>query len=351
MTFSLAPEVAFGPAVQHRRATQERRVRRVDVPVREPTVAFVVMSATQPASVVTQLVDALAPHRVLVHHDFTKQPGFRIDRPNASLVPAPRVTGWGTWGFCDALLHSLEHCVREVAFDYCQVLSPTCLPVRPVADFVRHLVADPADAHADLVDLDADVDVWMTYAYRAFFDENSLRARVLARLRRVYFGAGALREHAGSLEILRSGRDRETASAAAAQALAVATTRLVASLPGGASRYASDLKPVVGSTWFGVRRDACVRLLEAARRPDVASAFRRTANADEHVFPTLLRAAAVRPNGSNHFISPFDLDGHPIRIGLEQLDRAAASGRFFARKFADDPADPVRRRALAMARG
>ena len=344
------PEAVFRHATRSRRGAQDRHGPRIDAPVRSPTVVFVVMSAQQPAAVVEQLIDSLAPHRVVVHHDFTQQPDFRIDRPQAVLVPDPRETGWGTWGFCDALLHSLDFCANELGFDYCQVLSPTCLPVRPVADFVRHLMSDPADAHADLFDLDTDLDVWMSYAYRAYFDANSVRSRALGRVRKVYFGPRAQRAHFRSLQILRSGREPDATSTAVVQSLAVAATRLVAGLPGGARRYGTALRPVVGSTWFGVRHAACVRLLQAARRPEVTGAFRRLANADEHVFPTLLRSAAIRLSGSNHFISPFDLDGHPVRIGLDELDRAARSGRFFARKFRDDTADAVRRRALAMSR-
>lgn len=80
-------------------------------------------------------------------------------------------------------------------------------------------------------------------------------------------------------------------------------------------------------------------------------AFRHIANADEHAFHALLRATAIRVSASNHFVSPCDLDGDPVRIGWDMLDRAAGSGRFFSRKFRDDPVDPVRRRAPTMARG
>ena len=48
----------------------------------------------------------------------------------------------------------------------------------------------------------------------------------------------------------------------------------------------------------------------------------------------------------NHFINDFD-EAHPGQIGLGQMERLRNSPAYFARKFPDDPAAPVRRRVLA----
>jgi integrase len=42
--------------------------------------------------------------------------------------------------------HTLRHALAEGGFDYFQVLSPTCLPIRPLAEFEAHVAQSPAQA-------------------------------------------------------------------------------------------------------------------------------------------------------------------------------------------------------------
>ena len=62
-------------------------------------IAFVVMSAIHSPESVAQLARALAPHTVVVHHDFSQTPDFHVDEPNVRFVPSPKRTGWAIWGF------------------------------------------------------------------------------------------------------------------------------------------------------------------------------------------------------------------------------------------------------------
>jgi len=96
----------------------------------KPKLVFLVMSAVSRPATIEQLARALAPHLVLVHHDFSQTPNFRLTAPNVRFVPNPRRTGWAVFGFVEGIFHSLQHATANFDFDYLQLLSPTCLPLR-----------------------------------------------------------------------------------------------------------------------------------------------------------------------------------------------------------------------------
>src|SRR5262249_1336799 len=136
-------------------------------------------------------------HTVLVHHDFSQQPQFPLTAPNALFVPAPVATGWGVFGFVDGIFHSLRHAISELDFEYLQLLSPTCLPIKPMAEFELH-VGRQVPAHFDCIDLLADREALMSVGYRAFTPAGSLRHRLARRLSIEYFGPKhGRREEAG----------------------------------------------------------------------------------------------------------------------------------------------------------
>lgn len=315
-----------------------------------PRILFAVMSAQQSAATVMQLVDALDPHPVVVHHDFSRRRDFALAHPRASLVPDPRRTGWGTWGFAEAIFHTIRHALAHHDFDYLQLLSPTCLPIRPLDAFARHLAADPARIHADLMRVDDRDDVLMTFGYRTYAAGGTLRFRLLRRARAWYFGAQPRLVQACSL----SQYERLPGSSAGSYSLrariALALTRQAANGRLSAHPFGPGLRPMVGSTWFGAYRSVLEQLVRVARDPDALAFFEALDIVDETLFPTLLANAGVRIGPSNHAVSPFDEQGHPSWIGGDGLDALVATGRHFARKFPDEPDAPVRRRALALVR-
>src|SRR5690606_14631782 len=156
-----------------------------------PRIVFVIMSAVHSAKAVEELARALSPHRVLIHHDFAQTPGFAIDAANTSFVPDPKRTGWAHWGFSEGIFHSLRHALQHLDFAYLQLLSPTCLPIKPLREF-EVLVADSeCDAHFDAIDVAEDLDALMSVGYRAYTPGNSLRHRILRRLTWAgYYGKG-----------------------------------------------------------------------------------------------------------------------------------------------------------------
>jgi hypothetical protein len=309
-------------------------------------VVFLLMSAQQPGPTVEQLVDALSPHPVVVHHDFTKKDDFKVDRPNASIVADPKVTAWGAWGFTSAILHTLRHIVDTYEFDYCQILSPTCLPIRPVHEFIAHVSNDPSEAHVDLFDLGEDLDTWMSYMYRAYFPVDRLRYLVARRFGNWYFRGREQRMQRNSLTIRRLPVGPPTAFDRYRRAAAVTLSRLMVSMPYPACPYTATFRPAVGSTWFGARRHVLESLLQMANEPGLARFYSPLLLADEHMFQTLLHNSRFRLGPSNHAVNTFN-EAHPRTITDDDLPQLMATQRFFARKFSDNVDDPARLRVIA----
>jgi hypothetical protein len=73
--------------------------------------------------------------------------------------------------------------------------------------------------------------------------------------------------------------------------------------------------------------------------------FSQLCIADEFLIPTLLMHVAPAKGPMNHFIQRFD-HAHPGRIEDKDIEQLKAIPAFFARKFPDDPAAPIRIRVL-----
>jgi len=315
-----------------------------------PRIVFGLMSSQQPDTTVAQLADALRPYPVVIHHDFTKRPIFSIERDHVQLVPDPKQTGWGTWGFADAIFHTLEYALDHHDLDYFQLLSPTCLPIRPMAEFAAHVAGATCEIQADVMPVDNDDDVLMTFGYRTYIRDGTLRFRMMRRARAWYFGDRADLVQMMSLSILRRGLAQQSVFGSIAPRTALAFTRMVVDGQIAEHPFGSALRPMIGSIWFGATRPVCEYLVKLGHDPAVRNYFSRLHVVDETLFPTLLANSRYRIGPSNHTISPFDMNGHPRRIEAHDVDALRNTGRFFARKFSDDPTDPVRRRALALAR-
>lgn len=302
-------------------------------------IVFLVMSAVSKPEVIDQLARSLAPHVVLVHHDFSQTPDFRLAAPNVVWVPDPKRTGWAFFGFVDGIFHSLRFALEHLDFDYLQLLSPTCLPIKPLWEFEAH-VSGRAEAHFDCVDLFQDPDVLMSVGYRALTPEKSLRHRVARRLANAYFGASAgRREEAGIW--LRSGGGKGVGAA-----MALLATRILSRPAIGRHIFDETFRPYYGSTWFGARRHVIAGMVDHFSRSGIREYFSRLWIADEFLIPTLLMRLAPTKGPMNHFIQTFD-QAHPGSFDEEDLEQLRRVPAFFARKFPDDAAAPVRAKVLA----
>ena len=300
----------------------------------KPRILFVVMSAVARPEAIDQLARALAPHAVLVHHDFSQTPEFHLAAANVRFVPDPKQTGWAVFGFVEGIFHSLRHALEHFDFDYLQLLSPRCLPIRPLGEFEAH-VSGPADAHFDCVDLFGDRDALMSVGYRALTPERSFRHRVARRLATEYFrGSTGRRDEAGIW--LHSGRGKGVLAWVAALSLKLLQQPAI-----GRHIFNDAFRPYYGSTWFGARRSVVAAMVDRFERPRLRNYFSRLRIADEFMIPTLLMSVCSSKGPSNHFVKPFD-QAHPGVIEEADLEQLALSGAYFARKFPEDPAAPVR---------
>jgi hypothetical protein len=304
----------------------------------KPRIVFLVLSAVAKASTVDQLARSLAPHCVLVHHDFSQTPNFKLTAPNAVFVPEPKRTGWAFFGLVDAIFHSMQYAQDHLEFDYFQLLTPSCLPIKPMEAFEAH-VGGTEDAHFGCVDLFEDRDVLMSVGYRALTPESSFRHRVFRRLSKEYFGRSpGRREEAGIW--LRSGGPKTPLAWAA-----LAATKALAQPLLGRHIFGNRLKPYYGSTWFGAKRHIVARMLEGYAQPGFREYFSHLRIADEFLIPTLLMSLRPVKGEFNHLIHTFD-EAHPGVLQEADLAELERSRAFFARKFPDDVGNPIRARVL-----
>lgn len=304
----------------------------------KPKIVFLVMSAVRKPETVDQLAKSLAPHTVLVHHDFSQMPAFPLNAPNVVFVPHPKRTGWGLFGFVEGIFHSMQYALDNLDFDYLQLLSPSCLPIKPIEEFEAH-VSGPAEAHFDCVDVLHDQDALMSIGYRAFTPDNSLQFRVARRLSNVYFGASlSRREEAGIW--LRSGERRNPVSW-----LALQFTKALGRQSIGRHIFDENYRAYYGTTWFGARRHVIAEMVEQFQRPEIQSYFSRLCLPEEIVLPTLLMQLHLNKGPMNHCFQQFD-QAHPRFFDEEDIDALKRSPAFFGRKFPDDPTARVRTRVL-----
>lgn len=310
-----------------------------------PKIVFVVMSAVNRPATVDQLARALSPYPVLVHHDFSQTPAFELNAPNVEFVPNPKRTGWAVWGFAEGIFHSLRHAVQHLDFDYVQLLSPTCLPIKPMAQFETHVATGASEANFGWVDLLGERDVLMSVGYRAFSPENSFRHRVLRRLSWMYYSPSSGRVDVAGVQ-LRTGVATNSRGQMSVIAR-IALWTMMASIHPLIGRHIFDknLRPYYGSSWFGARRHVIENILEHYQRPEIQRYFPKLRIADEFLIPTLLKHCCAKPGPSNHFINTFN-EANPRWFGDSDFSRLQQSPAFFARKFEDDPMLPIRYRVL-----
>lgn len=309
-------------------------------------IVFGLMASHENPAVIAQLVDAVSPHRVVLHQDAACASSLKLERPNLCAVPNASATGWGNWGFTRAILRTVRHAAEVHEFDYFQLLSPSCLPIRPLADFRAHILRDRVDVHADLMPVEGDDDTFMTFGYRTYLPGSTLRFRLLRRMRGWYFGARPplVQQHSLSLH-RRMPRPAMTPTALGGYA-GLALTRLAARGALGTHPFGPTLRPRIGSTWFGAHRHACERMLQMSEEEPWFSGFKRLHLVDETLLATLIAQTGLRIGTSNHAISAFDDEGHPRVLRLADMPELDAGGHFFARKFALQPEDAARQMAL-----
>jgi hypothetical protein len=280
---------------------------------------------------------------VIVHHDYSKQSDFRLPGTAAYVIPDFVETGWGTPGLPRAIFRLIATALERSRFDYFQLLSASCLPLRPIAELRDHLALEGLPIHADLIDLDQDERVMMSHGHRVFCREEKLASRLLGRSRRWYLGDDPITIQQANLGIHdRHDPDAELSSLQwlGKQVHAAARIGLLDAHP-----FHGSITPYVGSLWFCLRRDVCEYLIEQEQSNPAVPYLLGLQVCDEVVFPTLLGNSGFAIAESNHLVNQF-VGSHPRTFDEHDLVALNRSDRFFARKFSVDTRDPVRRALL-----
>ena len=311
----------------------------------KPKIVFLVMSAVHPVSAVRELSRALAPHTILVHHDFLQTPEFLLDEPNVIFVPDPKKTGWGVWAFTEGIFHALRFAVENLDFDYLQLLSPTCLPIKPLRAFEEHVAQRQTEAHFSGIDLYNNRDALMSVGYRMFAREHTLSHRILRRLSREYFGDTPDRWDQAGVQLRTHPPAADGGNLPWRARLALKLTQIW-SKPGNRQHmFDENFRPYFGSPWFGARRHVMEWMVERFSQPAIQHQFSRLRIPEELLIPTLLMNSSFKRGPYNHYIITF-LGANPKWIDDRDFDAIRHSPAFFARKFSVEPSAPIRRRVL-----
>ena len=300
------------------------------------------MSAVHSVESVDQLANALAPWPVVVHHDFSQRPDFKLTATNAHLIADPKKTGWAVWGFSEGILHLLKTCLDEYDADYFQLLSPTCLPVKPVGEFADYVANDKFDVHIGTADLRLSDDLEMNFGYRAYAPRDSFVFRALRKVSEIYFAGSDARITIANLQ----SRSLNGAKPNLIKKLARATMRAARRGWFGSHPFSDGhVRTMIGGTWFGCRRQAGEYLLARMTNDARRDQFREIAIPDEMMFASVFWSGPFEVGPPNHFVNTFD-EHNPRWIETSELS-SVPSDRYFARKFRDDTADPSRQKVLS----
>ncbi len=313
----------------------------------KPVIAFGVMCSKEATPAVRQLIDALGQDQpVFVHHDHRKSPRFAVDQPNVRFIQEPLDTGWGTWGFVQAIVQTMRIALEQSKFEYFQLLSGSCLPIKSIARFEQMVAARTHDVNMGLISLDENTDAMMSHGYRVFARDESLRYRLLLRARKWYLSGNTVTLQKSGLGIQQL-TDSARGSMSLGGHVAVSFTSMARRGKIFHHPFRKGLTPYIGSTWFGCSRAVCEYLVNRSQDDPLEAYYRGTKLIDESYFHTLIGNSKFSIGPSNHFISDF-VESHPRQIETVDIVRLRQSPAFFARKFGFTLDDPTRMAALEL---
>lgn len=303
---------------------------------------FGVLSAIAPATTVADLAQTLGNDAVvLVHHDRSQQPDFAPRGANIEFVDDPVRTGWANWGLTQAVFKLMETALARHDFDYFQLMTPACMPIRPRAELLAHLQLTHADFHVDHLPLATMPMIEMSHGYRALAPEGSFRYRALWKAREWYFGQSPPTENLSNLSFPTTSRIELGGSAGALARLGKRLTDIAGHPKAFWHPYSEDFRCHVGCSWFGASRAGCEHLLERRKNRALMKYFSHVSMPNEIMFPTLIANSGLRIAPSNHLLSTFE-GARPRTFGFDDLAMLRDSPRFFARKFPEAPDAAIR---------
>ena len=305
-------------------------------------ILFGIMSAVQPASTVGALCDAIGPDfPILIHHDFSQQPSFVMERPNVAFVADPVRTGWGNWGFTEGIQKLVRTAMARDDWDFIQLLSPTCMPIRPLSEFRAYVQSSGVDYLIDGINIASNDCVLMSHGWRAFAPVGQMRHRLLRRARRWYLGNSVDTVNYAGLAFPFRSRLGEPGLAGLKARIGLGLMKAAQRGIGFQHVFSPSYPCHAGSNWFGATRRGCEYLLARTEGTPLLDYFKRIHMPDEMLYPTVFMNSDLKGAAAPHYVSRFT-EARPDWITPEDLDEVLDSGRFFARKFPEDVSAPVR---------
>lgn len=316
--------------------------------------AIGILSSFDDGSAASEIAEVIGlDHAVVVHHDFGKQPKYELKAANAVLLERPASTSWGGWSLVEAALLLIEKAC-EFNFDYFQLLSESCLPVRPIEEFEAFLDEHRPDAMIGLLEVSPAHPIVLSHYGHRYLPSGHILRKAVARANAWWRGR-AMPTH----EIAIAGvnvPDLPPATGLAPQgqrligkvAFRVLSSRFVNRHP-----FSRSFRCFVGSQFFCLSRTVAEHVLDVARTNDpLVKHFTRTMIPDEAFIQTIVgNGGFERVLPPNHFLRWDQRKTGPDILDDSDFPSMLKSGRFFARKFRLDAHDGLRLRVLHDVRG
>lgn len=313
-------------------------------------ICFGILSSSTNGDIVDQLVGSLGNQpSVFVHHDYSQNPDFKLSSKNAVILKDYTKTDWGLWTQAEAIIGLLRYAVQNSSFDYFQLLSETCLPVRPISEFENFLTDTHPDACIGLIKVAGRADDLGTinYAWRCF-SKNRIMRRIIAVLALQFSDQSGINDPSARDLFQGLSVIRVATVATKFMPLRRALFNLTLKVAQIGTPFSSKYDCYVGSTWFCLSRKMAEYVLdELDRNPKLIEHYRGTLSPDESIIHTVVgNKDDLQLFDINHFISWVDRANGPDELKMEHLGDILGSNKFFARKFSKDIKDPLRLKIL-----
>jgi len=316
-------------------------------------IVFGILSSNNTAEAIQQIVDAIgSDHTVIIHHDFSKQADFQVTGDNVHILEDYSITGWGAWTLVEAVIKLMDYALKIPEWDYFQLLSDTCLPIRPIQEFEHYLAAEKPDANISCFSFTEQPDLLLTHGFRAFSANNTYRRKFLRKLTQF---SNDMRGMDGykmleALTLPVYTNDDKLMVKLFAVKLPKLLFRLAMKGIGFSHPFRGETQAYVGSQFFGCSREVCQQIQDwIATNKEVVEAIKtQVAIPDEFFFQTVIGNLNLpHRQTTNHLVNFFDSKTrHGNEFELSDAERLNDSGKFFARKFSKNPDDPMRLKIL-----
>jgi hypothetical protein len=310
---------------------------------RKLKIAFGVLSSKHSEDAVTMFAAQVAPHPVYVHHDFSRHAAFAPVGQNIVVLKAPVATTWGHWSLVEASFRLMDVALADPTVTHFQLVSESCMLIRPVKAFETYLQQVQPDLMLDLLDM-RDLRAQLSHGWR-YFGANLFWRRVLRRATQWCFTGEPkfLATQSINLAVCNTANPRSWRSWVG---------KALIRLHWVAFQY--KLKTwgletmAVGGQWFGASRAAAQWLLDAREaNPPLVGHFQKCFIPDEAFIQTLvvngqLQQQAFRVMPGNHYVSWVSGGHGPDTLTSQEIPGMLRSGKFFARKVPLETDAPMR---------